>query len=459
MIPAARNVLEAFHWQPQPQAAAWIRGTVDLFQARCPAAKALAHKLQQETGTRLLDWIDSISVPRSDALESELTGCGFEPSIGCRSWGHPGALFPRIELHEESFQRLVIRVESVADFLVAHGLNEAAVVEGAPLGQLRKARICGPDRAELWVVERHGTRSWQPPHFPPGQPPAVLRHQDVFRRRKRRFARPEDGFEHASTLIASAAADLGTDWACDLFFAAEREYWTRRNRAARVQKARQDALGLGWANHDHHTFRSSREHFSRLIAALEALGLVCRERFHAGRDAGWGAQVLEQPTDGIVVFADVDLAAEEVRGDFAHEPLAPRDRLGTVGLWCKLHGEAFLEAGMHHLECCFDFGLAGDQLRKIGIRVMKPFTDLPYLKQAFTEGEIWPVEPGRIETALTEGLITAEQAAQFRRFGAIGSHLEILQRDAGYKGFNQAGINEIIRETDPRSRRQGSVPR
>ena len=26
-------------------------------------------------------------------------------------------------------------------------------------------------------------------------------------------------------------------------------------------------------------------------------------------------------------------------GDFAHEPLPPESRLGTVGLWCKLHGE------------------------------------------------------------------------------------------------------------------------
>ena len=26
--------------------------------------------------------------------------------------------------------------------------------------------------------------------------------------------------------------DLGPDWACDLFFASEREYWQRRNRAA-----------------------------------------------------------------------------------------------------------------------------------------------------------------------------------------------------------------------------------
>jgi hypothetical protein len=150
------------------------------------------------------------------------------------------------------------------------------------------------------------------------------------------------------------------------------------------------------------------------------------------------------------VFADVDLSPEEVSGDFAHEPLPPRDRLGTVGLWCKLHGEAFLEAGMHHLECRFDFDAARDQLAQAGVRTMKPFTELPYLKQAFTEGELWPVQPERITAALESGAITAEEAAQFRQAGAIGSHLEILQRDQGYRGFNQSGINEIIRETDPR---------
>ena len=49
-----------------------------------------------------------------------------------------------------------------------------------------------------------------------------------------------------------------------------------------MQNARQDKLGLGWANHDHHTYRSSRRHFARLIAIFEKLGFVCRERFYAG---------------------------------------------------------------------------------------------------------------------------------------------------------------------------------
>ena len=85
---------------------------------------------------------------------------------------------------------------------------------------------------------------------------------------------------------------------------------------------------------------------ARLIALLEDLGFVCRERFYAGREAGWGAQVLEQEESEVVVFADVDLSAEEVSDDFAHAPLSPQEHFGTVGLWCLLHGEAFFEPGI-----------------------------------------------------------------------------------------------------------------
>jgi hypothetical protein len=75
---------------------------------------------------------------------------------------------------------------------------------------------------------------------------------------------------------------------------------------------------------------------------------------------------------------------------------------------------------------------------------------LPFLKQAFTEAEPWKVESRNAEAALAIGAISCEQAERFRNRGALGSHLEILQRDDGYKGFNQTGINEIIRATDPR---------
>lgn len=81
---------------------------------------------------------------------------------------------------------------------------------------------------------------------------------------------------------------------------------------------------------------------------------------------------------------------------------------------------------------------------------MKPFTDFPFLRQCFTEGERWQVEPNRIAAAAHKGWITTEQADRFAAEGAVGSHLEVLERNDGYRGFNQTGINEIIRKTDPR---------
>jgi hypothetical protein len=301
------------------------------------------------------------------------------------------------------------------------------------------------------AVERHGYRGANPPAVSDEHRVRMIQESERFRCRPRRFESEEEGFDFAEWLVDHAIEQVGRDAACELFFSAEREFWQRRNRAAQFQKARQDRLGLGWANHDHHTYRSSRKAFPRLIRIWEKLGFELRERFYAGAEAGWGAQVAEQPNTGIVTFNDVDLSPEELMEDFSHNPLPERKELGTVGLWCALHGESFLQAGMHHLECQFDFDSLKQQMEaEGGIKVMKPFTDFPYLRQAFTEGERWAVDPGRIERLVTSGQLTAEQGEKFREQGAIGSHLENLERNEGFKGFNQKGVSEIIARVDPR---------
>ena len=203
-------------------------------------------------------------------------------------------------------------------------------------------------------------------------------------------------------------------------------------------------------NHDHHTFRSSRQHFVDLVEFLLQLGFVKREHFYAGAEAGWGAQVLEQPNIGVVVFADTDLLPEETQVDFSRMRLAPAPRLGTVGLWVGLHGESLLEGGMHHLEARFDFELLRAQLEKEGVATMKPFSDFAFLRQAFTEGERWPVSRERAKKLLQAGLVTGEQFEKFMKEGALGSHLENLQRHGGFKGFNQKSVSAIITATDPR---------
>ena len=257
-------------------------------------------------------------------------------------------------------------------------------------------------------------------------------------------------FQVAAGLIDESIGKIGVHRTCDLFFQTERHYWQIRNRAGRMQKSRQDSLGMGWANHDHHTYRSSRESFTDLVAILEKLGFFCRERFYAGAEAGWGAQVMEQPNCGLVVFADVDLSQDELAGDFAHDGLSQNEELGTIGLWCALHGEAFLQAGMHHLECQFDYAQARKVLKTDGIGSMDPFTDFDFLKQCFTIPEIWPVDESRVESLLLQSQISQSQATEFLAKGAVGSHLEILQRNDGFKGFNQSGVSKIISKTDPR---------
>lgn len=438
-----------FEWKPQPLAERFVHDVVDEVLARVPAAAEFAKRLEAEAGVRFTDLVDTIHLPAGDARRSRLHEAGWEPlTTGGDEFHNALGLFPRVSTGTMSGLRVDLKVESVVDFLATHGKD--AAIAGGPGSACREALVYASSGTSVAVVERHGWRGRV--DAAPSQDLAALADvSESLRLRQRRFEDEEAAFERTADLLDEAIAAVGQDAACDLFFAAEREYWQRRNRAARVQKARQDRLGIGWANHDHHTYRSSRRHFARLCGLWEKLGFVLRERFYAGAEAGWGAQVMEHPVTGVVTFNDVDLSPDELMADFAHDPLPPRDRLGTVGLWCGLHGESLLQAGMHHLECTFDFDSLKRQLEaEAGVKTMKPFTDFPYLRQAFTEGERWPVQKERVDRLLGDGLITPSQAETFLRDGAIGSHLENLERNEGFKGFNQKGVSEIIAATDPR---------
>jgi hypothetical protein len=302
----------------------------------------------------------------------------------------------------------------------------------------------------LEAVERRAYRGFVPAKLKPGELAAIVKAKELFSTRPRLLANDAEGFVIANKRLRQAIKLVGRDIACQLFFEADRAYWEFRNRAARVQKFRQDALGLGWGNHDHHTFRCSRAYFAGLIQFLVKLGFQKRERFYAGAEAGWGAQISEQPVTGVVVFADVDLMPGETAIDFSVSKLPAASKLGTVGLWTGLHGESFLQAGMHHLEARFDFISLREQLQWQGVNLMKPFSDFEFLRQAFTEGERWPVRRERAEKLASANLITPEQCGQFIRDGAIGSHLENLQRHGGFKGFNQKSVSAVIAATDPR---------
>ncbi len=454
-----------FDWPLADGAEQFLRERIALFLKRNTFARDLADRMRDETGTDLFEWTDHLVL--APAEEKALRKAGFVPDPktetpkGETVYEYPRTTLPRVILRRGAQERpfvLALRPESVADFMAGHNL--AGEPEGEPFSRYRHIVVAEENGTQLEAVERRAYLGFVPAPLRPAELRNIIKARELWQTRRRVFPTDTEGIRAAHQTLDRVLRLVGRDLACNLFFEAERIYWESHNHAARIQKHRQDRLGLGWGNHDHHTFRSSREHFVDLVEFLLKLGFSKRERYYAGAEAGWGAQVSEQPVAGIVVFADVDLMPDETELDFSAHRLPPASHLGTVGLWVGLHGESLLGAGMHHLEARFEFDLLRDQLKGCGVNTMNPFSDFPFLRQAFTEGERWPVRRERVERLLSAGLITREQSKQFLREGALGSHLENLQRHGGFKGFNQKSVSVVITATDPRKRhfRPASTP-
>jgi hypothetical protein len=444
-----------FDWPLASEAEQLLRERMALFLERNTFARRLADRMRTETATDFFEWTDHLVLAPGE--DTALREAGFVPDPleetpeGELVYAHPRATLPRVLLrrgNQAGPSRLALRPESVADFMARHNLSGEP--EGDPFSRYRRIVVAEEAGTRLEAVERRGYRGFVPAPLQRGELANIVKVQELWRTRQRLFPSDAEGIRAAHQTLDRVLGLVGRDLACQLFFEAERAYWQTRNRAGRMQKDRQDQLGLGWGNHDHHTFRCSREHFVDLVQFLLRLGFNKRERYYVGAEAGWGAQISEQPVADIVIFADVDLMPDETELDFSTHKLPPAPHLGTVGLWVGLHGEGLLEAGMHHLEARFDFDSLRARFRESGVNTMTPFSDFPFLRQAFTEGERWPVRRGRAERLLYAGLITREQFDQFMQEGALGSHLENLQRHGGFKGFNQKSVSVVIAATDPR---------
>lgn len=442
-----------FHWKCEPEAEAHILKYLEKASLQSPFVQSIEESLRSGCSAELISFTDHIAIPYSQETLEEAERVGFKRlnvQLGVYHLHHPGAMLPHLVLVEGGRGlNLYLSVESIAQFLMMHHLQ--AEIEGTPFSGYRRALVADEKGIKTWVVERRGVQSLEPTYEDDEALKQYLSFKESWLQRNR--ASKDERKELIETLqLASKMVEaLGRAPSACLVLECERYYWQMKNRAGQVQKARQDTIGMGWANHDHHTFRSSRTRFPELVRLFEILGFHCRERFYAGEEAGWGAQVMENPEAKLVLFLDVDLSPEEIAIDFAHEALPVRKKLGTIGLWCALHGDSILKAGMHHLEAQFSFERLKEDLSSNGVRMMEPFSNFPYLKQAFTEGERWKVEERMIEALLKDGKITDAEAERFRSQGAVGSHLENLERKEGYKGFNQKNVSLIIKKTDPRT--------
>jgi hypothetical protein len=442
-----------FDWGLYPDLEKFVLKNVNDFLSHNSFANSLSKKMLDQTSTKFVDWIDHIIIPETVVKSGELEKQGLsvietkgDPEDATVYKHNNSYLFPIIISKKKNFE-IAIKPEEIDHLLqyLATGIG----AEGEPYSAYRKTILKKEGNYILSAVERRGYNG-----FIVEKSDDIKEYLDTLSRfyhRQRYFDDDTDGMAHFEKLVKSTLIGLDSGRVADAFFRTERLYWQRRNKAGQMQKARQDLLGLGWGNHDHHTYRSSRANFTRMISLFTRMGYDCREKYYAGERAGWGAQIMEHKLCDIVVFTDVDLNPNETEIDFAHEGFKHREeKLGTVGLWIGLHGESIMQAGMHHLEARFDHDKLTQDLPKYGINMMPPFSNFEFLKQAFTIGERWPVEKKRLDRLLKDKYITKEQCDEFMKNGAIGSHMENLERDQGFKGFNRASVTKIILETDPR---------
>jgi len=229
-----RSVLDEFQWSPQPQAEAWVRDVVDDFLARNTYAATFARRLAAEAGVRFHDCIGHVSFTRDDGRVAAAIEAGWRHDRtedgGVAVYVNDHGIFPPIAVG--CCDEVAMKVESVADFLAINGLTRA--VDGEPLSDVRVCTVSDEGGWQFAVIERHGDASFKAPGKAPAHALARLKHLEAFRTRPRDVPDAE-GFAAAERLVDAAIADLGVGLTCDLFFAAEREYWRRRHRAAQVQ--------------------------------------------------------------------------------------------------------------------------------------------------------------------------------------------------------------------------------
>lgn len=441
-----------FNWSLWDEAESHLKGLIDEFLMSNNRAGELAGTIEWGTGTKFIDWVDHMVLPADSVDEFTLQYLGYEEDTeaetmyGARCFRHRGStLFPLL-LRPGILTELAVGVEDVDAFTHVH--QRLAEPLGDPLGPYRWVDVIKEHDHLLTAVARRGYSGFTFHDSDDIQEYAVT--LDEFRERPRKFPSDGKGMVATRELIEEKLERLDTHRLADAWFKAEWEFWVGSNQAAAFQKARQDQVGLGWANRDHQAYRCSREQYTEYIAILELLGMRRREAYHAGEQAGWGAQLMEQVELGFVVFCDVDLDPAEVDNDFATEGLEPRDELGTIGLWVGLHGESMLQAGIHHLALRVAFDRAVQDLDTRGYPSMPPFSAFDYLGQTFTVAQPWTLDEPRARFILSKGFIDQEIFDRLGEKGAVGSHVELIERSQGFKGFNQDSVSQIIADTDPR---------
>ncbi len=414
-------------WSDYSEAHAFVQGIIKQSFDAAPEAEALMQRLLSGCGLSAFDMIDHIAMPKSELAER----LGWSFTGG--AWRAPHPLLPPI--WESPRMQIGFRVEAMEAFFAALGREGA--IDGARFGPFRIATFTSMNAVTFCAVERFGWVGLKPP--PPSA--RIIRrariHQQIFRTRRRQFQNIERALAYTLRLSQAAAADLGPQWAGALFARAEREYWQTRSALASTPHRRQRAAGVGWCTTANLSYASSRAHLPKLIQILETLGYRHRATLVRRRDAlDWAALPFDPPPGAPIIRVHFDLAPYETVDEVLRGATAPLTWHGRPGIWCALHGESILEAGLHGLSARYDPACArllstnDYQARSSG----DCQDDLP------TFWEHRPVSPGRADALEREGYLPPLQTENYRLLGAGASYFSAVTA----KGLDPEKIGSLF---------------
>lgn len=402
-------------------AASHVQSALETVCSLLPEARAFSEEVRRGCALRLEDIVDTLII--TGGIDHFLSSGWREVRPGLLR--HSQMRIP--DVARGAKLGVVIRADDIEQLLDALGVE--APIEGPPHAPVRRARIFSSPSAVLDAVERGG-EDVATTSFGPRKIRRAQLHQQIFRTRRRQFRSRDLGFAHAERLVDAAIADLGAAWAGDLFLRAEREYWERQCYPGAFVGRRLSQLGVGWANIDHIAYRTSREHFHRLIGVFGKLGFAAVELAQPSPDTGWGACRLESASLRRAIVIEVDLNADECSLEsFPRNP--PPLRWHTpVGLWAALHGESILDGGIARVGALFDPSIH-ELLVTAGLKVTAnacggAALDFPRA-----------ININRIDSLERGGYLSAAVAERFRLNGDIASTLMYIGGAAEDFGVSQ----------------------
>jgi hypothetical protein len=420
--------------------------------AEVPEAELLAARILHRTGIRIIDIVDHVCVASGERIHE---GLGWN-SVATGVWRHASGLLP--DVLEGRYLQIALRVDDVEAIVRAVGVETK--IEGPAGGQYRRASLFARPHAALVAVERHG---WPHVHLAPSSPRQIRRarrHLQIFRSRRRHFTiRPEAALRQLEPLVAAAVTDLGPAWASDIFVRAELEFWEGNCQAGVLQSWRQKRAGLGWANLDHLAYYCSRAQSDEALALFGALGFAQGETIWTGDEIGVGGRVLRHTQQrSAAIVLESDFADYELASTVCPDLRAPLTWYCRAGLWQALHGESLFEGGPVRVAGRYDAEAFCGLMRGDGIDPVSPYSARAnsHLAQLITSAQTRAVAPLRIEAIRRKGYLGRNQAEALTLKGASGSHLQCVERRAGFAGFEALapdfGFEGICTRTTPERR-------